>query len=206
MIAKLQHPVAVTTPSLVLSVAVGVAASWRPLGTAFTQAAAASRKVEVPAEMKEKGWDFWTIEIDNLARELKEERARLRKQAESLEQRSARLAAEEKEFAKVRAELEAMRRQISERVIEIGADEQKNLRSLAATYSSLTPRAALGILRELDDNSAVKILSLMKPQTVAAIFEEMTRGDKADAPLARRAANLSERLRLMKSIQPANSP
>jgi flagellar motility protein MotE (MotC chaperone) len=49
----------------------------------------------------------------------------------------------------------------------------------------------------MDDTTAVKILSLMKPDTVGPIFEEMA---KSDSPVidAYRAARLSERLRLVK--------
>jgi flagellar motility protein MotE (MotC chaperone) len=198
MIAKLQNPVAFITASLVVSIAVGVASSYKALSSVLSQVAVAPVK-EAPAELKQKGWDFWTIEIETLATELKEEKARLKKQAEMLEQRSTRLAAEEKEFAKLRAEIEAMRKQISDRFIEITADEMKNIRSLAATYANLTPRAAVAIFREMDDSTAVKILSVMKADIVGPIFEEMSKTSATDTALAKRAALLSEKLRLMKS-------
>lgn len=126
---------------------------------------------------------------------------------EQVDQRSARLSAEQGELDKLRAELELMRREIGERVIEINADEAKNLRALAQTYSALTPRAAVAILRELDDITIVKILSLMKPDVVSPIFEEMSRTPlgTGEGTLAKRAATLSEKLRLMKSNKPAAS-
>lgn len=202
MMAKLLHPVLVATVGLFLSIGVGIAASWRTLSVLVEQAVVVRPKQET-VELKQKGWDFWTIEIENLSNELKEERIRLKKQAEQLDQRSARLAAEEKEFAKLRADVEALRRQIAEKVIEISADEAKNIRSLAATYASLSPRGAVAIFREMDDATAVKILSLMKPDTVGPIFEEMSKTGGADSPMARRAALLSEKLRLMKASKPA---
>ena len=205
MIAKFQHPVAFISASLVISVAVGVAASFKAISATLTQIAAAAPAKEAPLELKQKGWDFWTIEIEALATELKEEKARVKKQAEILEQRSARLAAEEKEFAKIRADVEALRKQISDRFIEITADETKNIRALAATYTALTPRAAVAIFREMDDSTAVKILSVMKADTVGPIFEEMSKNSSADATLAKRAALLSEKLRLMKSSKPGST-
>lgn len=205
MIAKLQHPVAFISASLVISVAVGVAASFKAISATLTQIAAAAPATEVPAELKQKGWDFWTIEIETLATELKEEKVRVKKQAEVLEQRAARLAAEEKEFAKIRADVEALRKQISDRFIEISADETKNIRSLAATYTNLTPRAAVAIFREMDDATAVKILSVMKADIVGPIFEEMSKNSSTDTALAKRAALLSEKLRLMKSSKPGST-
>jgi flagellar motility protein MotE (MotC chaperone) len=201
MIAKLQNPIAVVSLSLVISVGLGAGLAWRTLRELVVQAAAV-KPVKEPTELKRKGWDFWTIEIENLSNELKEERARLRKQSELLEQRAARLVAEEKEFAKLRADVEGLRREIAEKVIEISADESKNLRSLAQTYTALTPRAAVAIFREMDDSTAVKILSIMKPETVGPIFEEMSKTGTADNPLSKRAALLSEKLRLMKANKP----
>lgn len=205
MIAKLQNPLVAAAFSLALSVGLGVALCARMIGPLLQQAVAA-RAPKEPTELKQKGWDFWTIEIENLSNELKEERARLRKQSDQQDQRAARLAAEEKELAKVRADIDGLRKEIADKVIEISADEQKNIRTLAATYTNLTPKAAVLILREMDDTTAVKILSLMKPDVVGAIFEQMSALANTDgAPLARRAALLSEKLRLMKANKPPAS-
>lgn len=205
MIAKLQNPAVAAILGLLLSVGVGAFVSLRALAPMIEQVAAAQVK-KPPTELKAKGWDFWTIEIDNLSNELKEERARLRKQSDLLDQRAARLAAEEKELGKVRSDVEALRKEIADKVIEITADESKNIRTLAQTYTALTPRAAVAIFREMDDTTAVKILSLMKADVVGPIFEQMSQTAGADGtPLARRAALLSEKLRLMKAAKQSSS-
>lgn len=177
----------------------GVGLSWGPLSAMLEQPPAPKQHEVEPEELQRKGWDFWTIEMENLSSELKEERARLAKQSELLEQRAARVAAEEKEFAKLRADVEVLRTQIESRIIEISADESKNIRGLAAAYTNLTPRAAVAILREMEDVTAVKILSLMKADVIGPIFEEMSRPGGPDSSLAQRAAMLSEKLRLMKA-------
>lgn len=205
MIAKLQNPAIAGAIGVLLSIGVGVSASMRVLTPLLEKAVVHQEKAPV-AELKEKGWDFWTIEIDNLSNELKEERARLKKQSDLMDQRAARLAAEEKELAKVRADVEALRKEIADKVVEVTVDEAKNLRTLAQTYGSLTPRAAVAIFREMDDNTAVKILSLMKSDLVGPIFEEMSRTASPEGvPLARRAAMLSEKLRLLKAAKQASS-
>jgi flagellar motility protein MotE (MotC chaperone) len=197
---KLLH----SAPVLLIALAAvaGAGAGLWPLWQAGSRAIAAATvaavaRAEPITARRAQGWDFWTIEIDNLASELKEEKARLRKQSDLLDQRAARLAADQDELAKLRGSVEQMRREIGERVIEIKADEAKNLRALAQTYGNLTPRAAVAIFREMDDLTVVKILSLMKPDVVAPIFEEMSAGP--DGALAKRAATLSEKLRLMKA-------
>ncbi|MEO5957812.1 MAG: hypothetical protein ABIZ49_04400 [Opitutaceae bacterium] len=205
MIAKLQNPFAVAGFGLVLSVALGVGLCWRALVPILEQTATAQHaKKQAPDELKKKGWDFWTIEIENLSTELKEERVRQRKLAEALDQRAARLTAEEKEFAKLRADIETLRKEIAEKVVEITADEAKNIRSLSQIYASLTPAAAVAIIRELDETTAVKILAVMKSDVTGPIFEEMSKATTADGPLAKRAAILSEKMRLMKSSKPTS--
>ena len=202
MISKLQNPVTAMAVSLVLSVVLGVALCWRAAGPLLQLAAAARPKVVV--DKKEKGWDFWTIEIDNLSTDLTEERARLRKESDLLDQRAARLADEQKALNKIRSDVEGLRQEINSKVVEVGVDEAKNLRSLSQTYANLSPRAVVSIFREMDDVTAVKLLSLMKPDTVGPIFEEMSRSTAPagpEGPLARRAAILSEKLRLVKAAK-----
>lgn len=205
MIAKLQHPAIAASLGLIVSVGVGIGTVWPALTQMITDAAARVPVKIVPVEFKQKGWDFWTIEVENLAKELKAEREKLKKQTEALDQRATRVASEEKELAKTRTEVEALRRQISDRILEISADEAKNLRTLASTYSGLTPKAAVAILKEMEDGTVVKILSLMKPDVVTPIFEEMSKGGTAENPLAKRAATLSEKIRTMKAAKPGGS-
>ena len=195
----LLNPVIVSVVALLGGVAGGVLPLWRA-GQALVTHAIAARPNKA-LEQKAQGWDFWTNEIDNLAAELKDEKARLAKRTEQLDLRAARVAADQQELDKLRVNLEAMRKEIGDKVIEINADEAKNLRSLSQTYASLSPRAAVAIIKELDDMTAVKILSLMKPDVVGPIFEEMSRTAGPDGSLARRAALLSEKLRLMKSAR-----
>jgi flagellar motility protein MotE (MotC chaperone) len=197
MMARLKSPIAAMVLSLVLSMGVGIFLCIQAAAPMIELAAKARSKLVVKKEAN--GWDFWTIEMDNLSVDLKEERAKLQKQADLLDQRAARITAEEKEMERVRSDIEVLRKQIGDKVTEVSAEEAKNVRSLAQTYTSLSPHAAVAILREMDDSTAVKILSQMKPDVVGPIFEEMSKGSDGDVSLAKRAAILSERLRLMKT-------
>jgi flagellar motility protein MotE (MotC chaperone) len=199
----LASPPVVAVLGIVLGTLTGLGAFWRAAEGLVAAAIAAVPHSPVD-EAKAQGWDFWTIEIDGLASELKEERARLRQQADLLNQRAARLSAEQQELSKLRSEIEGMRAEIGRKIVEVTADESKNLRALAQTYATLTPKGAVAILREMDDITVVKILSLMKSETVAPIFEEMAKTASPDGTLAKRAALLSEKLRLMKSAKSAS--
>jgi hypothetical protein len=205
MTKVLSNPVVVVVLALLTGTVAGLLPLWHAADLIVKQAA--SERPEPGGEIKAQGWDFWTPEIERLSTELRDEKARLGKLATDLDQRSGRLAAERKEIDALRASLEGMRRELMDKVVEISADEAKNVRTLAQTYSSLSPKAVVAIFRELDDEAAVKILSLMKSDVVAPIFEEMAKTMGPDGtPLARRAAQLSDRLRLVRPNKPTPAP
>ncbi|MDD2763101.1 MAG: hypothetical protein PHE83_03885 [Opitutaceae bacterium] len=199
----LRHPAVLILVGLVAGLATGLGWFWRAArmvsARALVQhAAAEARKPAAP-------WNFWTIEIENLASDLREERVQVKQQADEFTQREARFAAERRELDKMRADIDTMQREISAKVIEIQTNETKNLRTLAQTYSSLSPKAAVAVFREMDDTTVVKILFLMKADAVAPIFEEMSRTSATDAPLAQRAAVLTEKLRIVRAAHANNS-
>ncbi len=200
---KLANPIVAAVLAIVMGTGTGLFTFWRAAGTVIEHARKQVPAVKgaVPEEEVERGWNFWTIEIENLATELKGERDRQQKLTEQLGQREAQLASERQELNKIRTEIEGLRQEIATKVVEINADESKNVRVLAQTYTSLTPRAAVAIIREMDDSMVVKILSMMKPDVVAPIFEEMSRTAGADGPMARRVALLSDRLRLVRTAK-----
>lgn len=172
------------------------------LATKSTEAAA---EVMRPRETRPP-WDMWTPEIEKLAKELREQRDGLREREQAVVQRETRMQAEAAELARTRREIEAQRAEISKLLTSVGVDEMKNLKSLSQTYANLTPKAAVAIFSEMDDSTVVKILSLMKADTVGPIFEEMSKDKSEKNNQAQRAATLSERLRLMKAGKPTAGP
>lgn len=199
----LSRPIVIIGLGLLLGVGVG-------LGTVWTASQALLRDLRAQQEERsrpvrpERPWDFWTLEIEALAAELKAQRDKLQARSLALDERESRLAAERKELEKVRDQVEALRREIDQRVTEVSAEEARNLKVLSATYRSLSPAAAVGIFAEMDQRTVVKLLSMMKPTETAAIFEEM--GRASDPAIVRRAASLSESLRLLNATRAGSSP
>jgi len=203
--SKLSSPIVLIAIGLILGVAPGMFIFWKAALPLVAAAREAASKVGAP-ERPEAPWDFWTVEIENIATELKDSRALLKKRDDELTLREARFAAERLELTKQRQQLENLRTDISSRLIEIQNDEAKNLKSLAGTYSNLTPKATLTIFKEMDDSMVVKLLSVMKTDVVSPLFEEMSKQAATDPAIAKRAALLSEKLRLLKSAKTAGSP
>jgi len=203
---KLANPIVVILLGLIFGVGTTMGVLMQA-SSKLLEGASEAAKARRPAEVAEpeKHWDFWTTEIENLANDLKEERALLKQRSEQLDQREARMQLEVQELEKTRRQIESMRTAIDQRLAEVTAGEAANLKKLAQTYSVLTPKAAVTIFREMDDTMVVKLLALMKPEVVGAIFEEISKQSAADPALAKRAAQLSERLRLIKVYKPTDA-
>jgi flagellar motility protein MotE (MotC chaperone) len=142
-------------------------------------------------------WDFWTLEIEALVKDLTQQREELDARQSTVEAREQRLHEEYREVEVLRREVESLRRDIDRRMTIIHANEQRNLRNLAASYSLLSPAAAIAIFNELDDVTVTKLLAVMKPETTAALLSAMSAQPGANGQNLRRAALLSQRLRLI---------
>jgi hypothetical protein len=190
---------------LLLGVGTGVGWFWvnaMPLVKAAREARAKAGQPVKP----EAPWDFWTIEMQTLAKDLQDEKDALKKREDELVRREARFEAERQELNKQRQQLDTLQTEIASRVVEIQGDELKNLKTLAATYSNLSPKAMLNIFKEMDDVSVVKLLALMKTDVVSPLFEEMSKQAASDPAMAKRVAQLSEKLRLYRSTKTAAAP
>lgn len=145
-------------------------------------------------------WSFRTDAVDGLVEELKAQREKVSLQEKELVTLLNHVNAERAELEKVRAGIEATCGEIEKRIVEIEESELKNLKSLAQTYAAMSPPAAVAILRELDENMSVKILSFMKADIAGPILGEMARTSlgEGEETLAKRAARITDKLRLLK--------
>jgi flagellar motility protein MotE (MotC chaperone) len=157
--------------------------------------AAAARPTK---HVQQRFWSFRSDDVDALVTELRSERVKLVARQGELDKVAARVEAEKAELEKTRADVAGMRDEISAEIPSIQDSERKNLKSLAQTYAAMNPTAAVAIFHEMDELMCVKLLSLMKPDKVGLILQEMSQQDK-DETMVKRAARISDKLRLMKA-------
>ncbi len=149
-----------------------------------------------PVENKDQFfWSYRTNEIETLAEDLFLEKLKIKEQNEKLSTFQSRIDAEKSEVIRLKEDIERMRQQLSKDLVIITEEEEKNLRFLVNTYSKLTPENIIPILGQMDMKMAAKILSLMKPDMVSAIFEQMLAKDDPLGNQARRVAELTELMR-----------
>jgi hypothetical protein len=148
-------------------------------------------------------WNFNSDAVNELIGNLEKGREKLAADEKNLVTLKSQLDSEKAELGKLRSELEQMRTEIDERVLEIQESEVKNLKTLAQTYSAMPPAQAVAIFREMDENMVVKILASMKVDRTGPILGEMSKGqDKpGEDSMAKRAARISDKLRLIKPLK-----
>jgi flagellar motility protein MotE (MotC chaperone) len=174
---------------------------WIPLTEAF------KKRAVVPV-LVSKDWDFWTLEISKLSEDLLKERQAVRERDKDLSAWQKQLETEKAELVHVREQIEAIRDEINKTVVTLMDAEKPNLKSLSRSYATMKPPQAVAIFRKMNDDIIVKILSLMKPETVAKILSEMaSEANAAQSPTdettgSARAARITELLRLLKQENP----
>ncbi len=162
---------------------------------------AAPHKAGTPAAPK-LVWDPQNPEVEQLVKELREQKESLATRENGLNELASRLQVERQEIDRVIQEVQRMQTDFEKSLTKVKGDEVGNLKRLAKMYSTMTPDGAAKIFRELDDDSVGKILLLMKEAESAAVLEAMA---KQGAPEAKRAAGLSERLRVSSNAAAAKA-
>lgn len=187
-------------PAVVLAILLSVGGAFvlfQRQTAAAIAAVVAHRAEKMEAARPEKPWDFWTPEMENVAKELAEQRDRLKSREGDLASWESRIASERKELDVMRSQIEALRAEIDARLVQVEEQEQRNLKTLVNTYSKLTPASAVAIFKQMDDALVAKLLALMKPDVTTAILEEMSRDPGPEDVNVKRAAELTKRMRLL---------
>lgn len=152
--------------------------------------------------LKSTPWDFNVPEVDLMIRDLQAEKERLAAREADLEALAARIEAERRELTTVTQQVGQLQAEFNRIVTYVKEQEQANQRKLARTYAAMAPEDAGIILLEMDDDRIVRLLMFMSEEEMAKILAVFARSTPENA---RRAALLSERLRLSVKAPPANN-
>jgi flagellar motility protein MotE (MotC chaperone) len=149
-------------------------------------------------------WNFKTEAVDELVSELKANKEGLLDEMKDLSLLQAQISAEREEVEKLKAEVIRLRQELDARIVEVQDFEKDNIKKLAMTYATMPPISAVPILRELEEDTVVKIFAQMKPEIVSKMLGAMAslvdKNQRARTP-AEQAANISNKLRIMKTAK-----
>lgn len=141
-------------------------------------------------------FNFVTQGIDDLIADLKAKKEELAMREKRILELEERVNAEKDELIHLKKEIVEYREELTQSVLTLESSEEKNLKSLAVTYTNLSPEAAVAIFSEMDDVFVVKILSYMPTDAVAPIFQTMSAKIGKDGKMSERVARFSEMIRL----------
>jgi len=141
-------------------------------------------------------------EVTQLIQSLKDQRESYINQSEELAKTDKRLTLYRQELDEERKQVEAIKNDIAEQwdqlrktrdefkheVSSLDAVEAKNLKQLAGTYEAMKPDIAGPTVAKLDEDTATKLLSLMRDRSAAKILEQLD--DEVAARLTERMITL----------------
>lgn len=145
-------------------------------------------------------WDFSAPELDQLVNELKAEKTRLAAWNQELQEYSARIAVERAELAAVTQEVHRLQTEFNQVVTYVTQQEGEILRRQAKVFAAMTPDDAVRVFQEMPDDRVIRLLMFMSEEEMARILAALARPGPENA---KRAALLSERLRLSVEAPPA---
>lgn len=141
-------------------------------------------------------WEFNNPELDQLVADLKREREHLTEREKQLDELAARLQAEKAEISRATNAVVQLQRDFDQNVTRLKEEEQANLKKLAKLYTTMSAESAAVVMKELPDDTLVKLFAIMKEAEIAPLIELLSKPAVADA---KRVALLTDRYRMLQS-------
>jgi flagellar motility protein MotE (MotC chaperone) len=140
----------------------------------------------------EPSWKFRNPEMDQWIEEIKREREALNLREQQLKELETRLNAERQEISSVTQVVYQLQADFDKNVVRLNAADTDNVKRQAKLLSSMTPEGAAATLKEMDDDSVVRLLFNMKADQASLALDAMSKLGKEEA---KRAAGIIERMR-----------
>ena len=141
---------------------------------------------------EEPSWNFINPEFEQSLEEIRREKEALALRAQQLQELQTRLEAERQELNTVTQTVYQLQAEFDRNVVRIKDQEIENLKRQAKVLAGMSPEAASGLINQMVDDEAVRILYTMKPEEASAVLEALSKMGKTEG---KRAATLTERMR-----------
>jgi flagellar motility protein MotE (MotC chaperone) len=145
-----------------------------------------------PDRLDEPSWRYRNPEFDQWVQEIRSEKEALAVREQQLTDLQARLEAERQELNNVTQSIHRLQLEFDKNVVRIKDQELENLRRQARVMSGMSAEGAAGLLGQMPDDDAVRILYAMKTDEASVILDTYS---KLGPNEARRAALITERMR-----------
>ncbi len=140
----------------------------------------------------EPSWKFRNPEFDQWVEEVRREKEALSLREQQLRELQARLNADRQELNSATQTVYQLQADFDRNVVRIKDQEIDNLKRQAKIISGMSPEGAAGLVNEMSEDDAVRVLFVMKADEASAILEIL---GKMGQTGARRAAVVTEKMR-----------
>jgi len=151
----------------------------------------------------EPSWRFRNPDFNQWVEEVRHEKEAIAAREQQLQELEKRVAADRQELTTATQTVAQLQAEFDRNVIRIQDQEVVNLKRQAKVLAGMSPEGAAGLINQMPDDDAVRILYTMKTDEAGAILETLSK--MGEAP-ARRAAVLTERMRRALPPEPAPAP
>ena len=158
---------------------------------------------QTPGAKPKQVFDPRDAEADSLIKELQREKASINSRERELREWEARLRSEQMELSVVTQRVSQIRLDLDKEITRVKEDEAVNVKRLAKMYGAMDPVAAANIFLQMDETSLVKIMMVMKDSETSTVLDALGKQGEVGA---KRAASLSERLRISQAIPKKPAP
>jgi len=157
----------------------------------FQQSMTAQARENRSAE-DDPSWRFKNPEMDQWLVEIKHEKDALALREQQVTELESRVQTERQELSIVTQSMSQLQAEFDKKVIQYKSQEADNFKRQAKLMAAMSPDTAAGMLNEMSDTDAVKLLFIMKNDQVSELLEIMSKTGKEGS---KRAATLTERMR-----------
>ena len=97
--------------------------------------------------------------------------------------------------------IEILQSELERRLIKVQESEVKNLKTLAESYTNMTPESVAKIFEESEETSVIKIMHFLAPETLGAILQVMSKEISKDEKAGAKINHLLESFRLSEEVK-----
>jgi flagellar motility protein MotE (MotC chaperone) len=109
---------------------------------------------------------------------LTELKAKVKNREAAIADMETNLEGKDQEIKTLKHEKEQLQQQIDDLILA-QEDGKRQFKDIVSTYETMSAKKAAPIITQMNDDEAMKILSSLKPATLAAILEQMNASDAA---------------------------
>lgn len=158
------------------------------------------QKAKPPEPPEEASWKFHNPEFDQWLEEIRRQREALALREQQLQELQTRLESERQQLTYATQTVGQLQAEFDRNVVRIKDQEADNLKRQAKVLAGMSPDSAAGLVNDMAEDEAVRILFTMKPDEASAVLEALSKLGKTEA---RRAAAFTERMR--RALPPESS-